>query len=157
MQDYIISCCSTADLTKQQLEKLNVNYICFHFELDGKQYYDDLGQSVSFSDFYNAMAQGKQTKTSQVNCEEYEQYEGLYELPGWEDATREYCEKLGISPEELEDTDKESLAIEEYYNEARENWLAYHIVPTEEDDIDQEDLILGYVFEDDSSSQTDSE
>ncbi|MDY3830386.1 MAG: DegV family protein [Erysipelotrichaceae bacterium] len=74
MQDYIISCCSTADLTKQQLEKLNVNYICFHFELDGKQYYDDLGQSVSFSDFYNAMAQGKQTKTSQVNCEEYEQY-----------------------------------------------------------------------------------
>lgn len=90
-------------------------------------------------------------------CEEYEQYEGLYGLPGWEDATREYCEELGISQEELEDTDEESLAIEEYYNEARENWLAYHIVPTEEDDIDQEDLILGYVFEDDSSSQTDSE
>lgn len=90
-------------------------------------------------------------------CEEYEQYEGLHGLPSWEDATREYCEELGISQEELEDTDEESLAIEEYYNEARENWLAYHIVPTEEDDIDQEDLILGYVFEDDSSSQTDSE
>lgn len=90
-------------------------------------------------------------------CEEYEQYEGLYELPSWEDATREYCEELGISQEELKDTDEESLAIEEYYNETRENWLAYHIVPTEEDDIDQEDLILGYVFEDDSSSQTDSE
>lgn len=90
-------------------------------------------------------------------CEEYEQYEGLHGLPGWEDATREYCEELGISQEELEDTDEEFLAIGEYYNEARENWLAYHIVPTEEDDIDQEDLILGYVFEDDSSSQTDSE
>lgn len=90
-------------------------------------------------------------------CEEYEQYEGLHGLPSWEDAVNSYCEELGISQEELEDTDEESLAIEEYYNKARENWLAYHIVPTEEDDIDQEDLILGYVFEDDSSSQTDSE
>ena len=35
MQDYIISCCSTADLTKQQLEKLNVNY--YVRTSDGKQ------------------------------------------------------------------------------------------------------------------------
>ena len=89
-------------------------------------------------------------------CEEYEQYGRLHGLLSWEDAVNSYCEELGISQEELEDTDEESLAIEEYYNEVRENWLAYHIVLTEEDDIDQEDLILDYVFEDDSSSQTDS-
>ena len=35
---------------------------------------DDLGKSISLSDFYEAMAQGADTKTSQINVEEYEQY-----------------------------------------------------------------------------------
>lgn len=33
--DYIISCCSTADLTAEHFEKSNIAYICFHYELDG--------------------------------------------------------------------------------------------------------------------------
>ncbi|MBA4698599.1 MAG: DegV family protein [Ruminococcus sp.] len=72
--DYIISCCSTADLTAEHFEKSNIAYICFHYELDGKEYNDDLGQSVSFSDFYEAMKAGAETKTSQVNAEEFEHY-----------------------------------------------------------------------------------
>ncbi len=74
MSDYIISCCSTADLTAEHFEKRDINYICFHFELDGKQYADDLGKSIGFHDFYQAMVNGAQTKTSQVNVEEYEAY-----------------------------------------------------------------------------------
>lgn len=89
-------------------------------------------------------------------CEEYDSYEGLHGLPSWEDAINSYCEDLGIDPEDLEGTSEEDLAIEEFYSAARESWLDYRIVPTDEDDIDQEDLILGYVIEDDSSSQTDS-
>ena len=35
---------------------------------------DDLGESIEFHDFYNAMANGAETRTSQVNAEEYEAY-----------------------------------------------------------------------------------
>ena len=74
MSDYIISCCSTADLTAEHFEKRDIHYICFHFELDGKQYPDDLGKSIGFHDFYQAMVNGADTKTSQINAEEYEAY-----------------------------------------------------------------------------------
>ena len=33
MSDYVISCCSTADLTKAHFEKRNISYICIHYEL----------------------------------------------------------------------------------------------------------------------------
>lgn len=74
MSDYVLSCSSTADLTQEQLRERNIQYICFHFELAGKQYMDDLGQSIPLSDFYQAMADGADTKTSQINVEEYEEY-----------------------------------------------------------------------------------
>lgn len=74
MNKYILSCCSTADLTKEHFTKRNIHYICFHYELDGKQYEDDLGMTMAFPDFYQAMADGAQTKTSQVNAKEFEEY-----------------------------------------------------------------------------------
>ncbi len=74
MSNYVISCCSTADLTREHLENRDIKYIYFHFELDGKQYDDDLWQSMSHEDFYRAMAEGADTKTSQVNAGEFEEY-----------------------------------------------------------------------------------
>lgn len=74
MEKFILSCCSTADLTKEHFIQRNIHYICFHFELDGKQYPDDLGESIPFPDFYKAMQQGADTKTSQVNVTEFEEY-----------------------------------------------------------------------------------
>ena len=74
MNDFVLSCCSTADLARERLESRNIKYVCFHFELDGKEYMDDLGESIEFHDFYNAMANGAETRTSQVNAEEYEAY-----------------------------------------------------------------------------------
>ena len=68
---YVLSCCSTADLTKEHFQKRNLSYICFHFELDGKEYLDDLGESISFPDFYQAMVDGADTKTSQINADEF--------------------------------------------------------------------------------------
>ena len=73
-QDYILSCCSTADLTKEHFDRRNIKYVCFHFEVDGKQYPDDLGESFPFSDLYQAMRDGAMTKTSQVSTGEYIQY-----------------------------------------------------------------------------------
>lgn len=74
MGDYILSCCSTADLTKEHFNERNIHYICFHLELDGKPYRDDLGQSIPFDKFYQAMADGAETKTSQINAEEFIEY-----------------------------------------------------------------------------------
>ena len=71
---YVLSCCSTADLTAEHFRSRDINYICFHFSMDGKQYSDDLGQSIPFEEFYQRMAQGAETKTSQVNVEEFMEY-----------------------------------------------------------------------------------
>ena len=63
MGDYIISACSTADLTKEQFEKLDIKYIYFHYFLDDVQYPDDLGQTMPFDEFYKKMADGSDTRT----------------------------------------------------------------------------------------------
>ena len=35
---YILSCCSTADLTKERFESCNIRYVPFHFAVDGVEY-----------------------------------------------------------------------------------------------------------------------
>lgn len=74
MQKYILSCCSTADLSEEHFNTRDISYICFHFELDGTEYPDDLGKSVPFDTFYQAMQDGAETKTSQINADEFEEY-----------------------------------------------------------------------------------
>ena len=71
---YILSCCSTVDLTKEHLEKINVPYACFHYNLDGVEYPDDLGQTISFDEFYSRLKNGSDSKTSQISVGEYEEY-----------------------------------------------------------------------------------
>ena len=74
MHNYVLSCCSTADLAKEHFESRNISYICFHYFLDGKEYPDDLGQTMPFDKFYQAMVDGADTKTSQVSAGEYIEY-----------------------------------------------------------------------------------
>ena len=74
MADYILSECSTADLTKEHFESRGIPYICFHFEIDGETYPDDLGVSIPFPEFYQRMKDGAMTRTSQVGVGEYEEY-----------------------------------------------------------------------------------
>ncbi len=74
MSDYILSCCSTADLSKEHLDARDIRYVCFHYFLDEKEYPDDLGQTMPFDWFYQAMADGAETRTAQVNISEYLNY-----------------------------------------------------------------------------------
>ena len=74
MQKFILSCCSTADLTEEHFKSRDINYVCFHFTLDDVKYSDDLGKSMPFDKFYKAMADGADTKTSQVNVDEFISY-----------------------------------------------------------------------------------
>ena len=72
--NYVITCCSTADMPKEYLDKRNIPYVCFHFVIDGKSYPDDLGETVKISDFYKMIADGAMPTTSQVNTDEFMQF-----------------------------------------------------------------------------------
>ena len=74
MANFILSCCSTADLSAKHFEDRDIRYICFHYMLNGKQYADDLGKSLPFDQFYKMMADGAETRTSQVNADEFTEY-----------------------------------------------------------------------------------
>jgi DegV family protein with EDD domain len=52
-------------------EERNIPYVCYHFEMDGTSYPDDLGKAISFKEFYSRVAAGAMPVTSQVNVEEY--------------------------------------------------------------------------------------
>ncbi len=71
MAEYCLSCCSTADLTKEYFEKRGIRYVCFHYELGGNDYLDDLGQTMPPAELYRRMLAGEDAKTSQVSIGEY--------------------------------------------------------------------------------------
>ena len=71
---YMLSCDSTTDLTLAQYAALNLHYVSLHFLLDGKEYPDDYGQSLPMKTFFDAMAAGATTGTSQVTTGEFELY-----------------------------------------------------------------------------------
>jgi len=71
MCNYVLTCCSTADMPYDYFKKRNIPYVCFHYVLDGKEYPDDLGQSMTFEEFYRRVAAGSMPTTSQVNVGQF--------------------------------------------------------------------------------------
>lgn len=71
MNNYILSCCSTADMALEFFNKRDIPFVNFHFNLEGKDYPDDLGQTVSFEEFYSRIKAGAMPTTSQVNVGQY--------------------------------------------------------------------------------------
>lgn len=84
MSKYILSCCSTADLSREHFERRDIHYICFHYMLNGVSYPDDLGQTMPFDKFYQAMADGADTRTSQVNADEFMEYFSAFLEQGYD-------------------------------------------------------------------------
>lgn len=123
-----------------------------------KQYniYAGLGGSFGGASYqYTTLAgtrEEAEDEAFEVACEEYESMAGLHGLRDMDSCTEEYCLDNNLDQEELDEEDLD--IIEEAYIEEREGWLCYNVVPTEEDTIDKDDLILGYVIEDDSVNQT---
>jgi len=71
MSDYILSCGSVSDLTKEHYERRKLHVVNYHFMVNGKIYLDDMGVSYPFDQFYAAMRKGVDTKTSQVSVGEF--------------------------------------------------------------------------------------
>lgn len=74
MENFVLSCCSTADLSLKHFEKRNIAYVPFHYYVNDEHQLDDLWQSMKPEEFYGAMANGADTKTSQVNMEDFSKY-----------------------------------------------------------------------------------
>jgi len=71
MGQYVLTCCSTADMTNEYFQERSIPFVCFHFSFDEKQYTDDLGKSMPFEEFYKKISDGSQATTSQVNVKEF--------------------------------------------------------------------------------------
>ena len=74
MDSYQLTCCSTADLSADYFQEKCIPYVPFHVQMDGKEYPDDLGQSLPFPTFYARIAAGATPTTSQVNVEEFKAF-----------------------------------------------------------------------------------
>lgn len=71
MADYVITACSTVDLTRDRVKERNIPTLDFRFFINGKEYVDDMFENTSPKEIYDLMAKGAETKTSQHNVEMY--------------------------------------------------------------------------------------
>ena len=74
MNQFVLTCCSTADMTKEYFDRRKIPYVCFHYLMDDILYPDDLGESMAFDVFYDRIAKGAMPTTSQVNVEEFREF-----------------------------------------------------------------------------------
>ena len=82
MANYVLATCSTADISPEHMKEREIEYIKFSYFIDGQECADDLGQSLSFTDFYGKMRSGSDTKTSQPNMEQYKEFLTPYLVQG---------------------------------------------------------------------------
>ena len=74
MGEYCISCSSTVDLSNEYMQERGIPYVCFHYEMNGLEYPDDMGKTMSPEELFRRMKNGAETKTSQVTVGEYEAF-----------------------------------------------------------------------------------
>ena len=74
MNDFILSCCTTTDVTEEFLSNKKISYAPFHYFLNEVEYVDDFGKTISIQDFYKRMANGEFARTSQINVQEFYDY-----------------------------------------------------------------------------------
>ena len=74
MEDYILSCSSTADMTNGYYSSRDIHHIDCKYTIGGKTYDESMGESVPLSDFYERMRNGEIPTTSQIDMAEYKEY-----------------------------------------------------------------------------------
>lgn len=71
MNKFIITCCSAADMPADFFKEREIFVTSFHYIVNGSEYTDDFGKSLSYEDFYTAVDNGALPTTSQVNIMEF--------------------------------------------------------------------------------------
>lgn len=72
--NYEVCCETTADRSKDFYDRRNIKYTYLHFQMNGKEYKDDIGQSISPGEFYQKIKDGVIMTTSQLNPEAYMEF-----------------------------------------------------------------------------------
>ena len=74
MNDFIVSCGSTADLSEETAKKRNIAVLPFCFRIGETDYADDFGKSISNEEFYKLTSGGAKVKTSQISSGRYVEF-----------------------------------------------------------------------------------
>lgn len=64
---------SACDLTRDYIKNNNIGLLSLILNLNGQAIKDDLGETLSYKDFYNKMREGTTPTTSQINAHEFEE------------------------------------------------------------------------------------
>ncbi|MGN1367997.1 MAG: DegV family protein [Aristaeellaceae bacterium] len=74
MHNYILMTDSDSDLPYALKVEHDIPVVYMPYTLDGKEYYDDLGQTLDHKSFFDKMRQGAHPTTSALNQTVYEEY-----------------------------------------------------------------------------------
>ena len=74
MADFVLSCTTHLDLPKEYVDSRNIYYTSAPYFMNGVEHRDDLYQTISAEDFYQAMVDGVNVTTSQPNMQEFLDY-----------------------------------------------------------------------------------
>ena len=74
MQNYILMTDSDSDLPYALKVEYDIPVVYMPYTLEGKEYYDDLGQTLDHQSFFDAMRNGAQPTTAALNQMNYEEY-----------------------------------------------------------------------------------
>ena len=112
MQEYILSCCTAADLSAERFKELGLETLGFHYTLNGVERVDDAWQSLSSDEFYKTLRGGADTSTAQINIAEYLNYFGRFLAQG-KDVVH-VCLSSGISGTYNSARNAAAIAAEQY-------------------------------------------
>lgn len=73
-RNFIIMTDSDSDLPYDLKLQYNIPFVAMPYTLNGKEYYDDLGQTLDYADYYAAMRNGAAPTTAALNEENYLEY-----------------------------------------------------------------------------------
>ena len=74
MADFVLSCTTHLDLPKEYVDSRNIYYTSAPYFMNGVEHRDDLYQTISAENFYQAMVNGVNVTTSQPNMQEFLDY-----------------------------------------------------------------------------------
>lgn len=74
MSDFVLSCCSTADVNNEWYAKRDIKKVYFHLNVDGEEFDDNIGVTITQEELFKRMLNGAQTHSSQVSVGEYTEY-----------------------------------------------------------------------------------
>lgn len=120
-------------------------------ELKEYNIYEGLGGGFGGASYHSTILAKSQQEAEEyayaLACETFESYEGERGLRSWAECAMDLDISLDTEdPDEME-------VVDEEYNSERETWIDYYAIPTEEDDIPEDELVREHDLFQDSSEE----